>query len=129
MIALNILLVFGFVLSTLSLIAADYKKDYCGNKEFTPGGDDGSQHPHIHCGKDFYTWSDTNKVNMVTNQGFQCKLLLKCKDLIPGPKQMTLASRQLIMASFNLARIGECANEYKDPWVLPVADLLYHDEQ
>jgi hypothetical protein len=120
-------IVIGFVTLVTQwrvVTSAGYKKDYCGNNEFIPS----EIYPHVHCGKDFYTWSQTSNKhdNMVTKDGFQCKTLDKVKDLIPNGDKMSLANRQAIMDSFNLAREGECSKLYPNKWILP-ADLGHHN--
>ena len=42
-----------------SPVFADYAKDYCGSKEFL--GNAANKKPHLHCGKNFFTWSKTDK--------------------------------------------------------------------
>jgi hypothetical protein len=36
-------------------LAANYKKDYCGNQDYV--GNTGARYPHMHCGKGFITLS------------------------------------------------------------------------
>jgi hypothetical protein len=34
---------------------ANYKKDYCGNRDYV--GNTGAKYPHLHCGKSFFSLS------------------------------------------------------------------------
>ena len=57
MIAFGALMVMA--LGSQTAQAASLKKDYCSNQEFytNTGADDGSRYPHLHCGKNFLTYS------------------------------------------------------------------------
>ena len=58
----------------------NYKKDYCGNKDYVPQGD---TLPHLHCGKDFFTLSYAKSsgkkehVNFIGRNGAQCSNINK----------------------------------------------------
>ena len=51
------------LLVAISASAGSFKKDYCENQEYfnKSGKDVGSKYPHLHCGKDFVTYSKSKK--------------------------------------------------------------------
>ena len=59
----------------INAVEANYKKDYCGNKEYVLRGD---RYPHLHCGKGFFTLSYKRgqHVNFVDN-GVVCSRVNK----------------------------------------------------
>ena len=61
----------------INAVEANYKKDYCGNKEYVIRGD---RYPHLHCGKNFFTlsYSGGNKhVNFIGKKGVMCNNINK----------------------------------------------------
>uniref|UniRef100_A0A1X7U4N6 Uncharacterized protein n=1 Tax=Amphimedon queenslandica TaxID=400682 RepID=A0A1X7U4N6_AMPQE len=63
----------------INAVEANFKKDYCGNREFVPG----ISYPHLHCGKDFFTLSysgGSKHVNFIGSKGVQCSNVKKVLD-------------------------------------------------
>ena len=56
-----VLCIVSLLLPTAAL-AGNYKKAYCGNKEYL--GNPGKKYPHLHCGKDFLTFSESAKKHL-----------------------------------------------------------------
>jgi hypothetical protein len=50
--------------------ATNYKKDFCGNKDYV--GNTGSRYPHMHCGKSFMTLSRSSNDHINFNGRPNC---------------------------------------------------------
>jgi len=65
--------------------ATNWKKEYCGNQDYIPAG---HKYPHLHCGKDFYTYSksSSNHTNMVNGDQVFCgKVATTLENIIALP--------------------------------------------
>ena len=60
------------VVILFALTEANFKKDYCGNQDYL--GNNGNKYPHLHCGKDFFTFSKgkKNHNNLYGPRGAAC---------------------------------------------------------
>ena len=67
------------VIAILPMTAlANYKKDYCGNKEYV--GNTGAKYAHLHCGKSFFTLSRSAKDHINFNGRGNCNKVTEVID-------------------------------------------------
>ena len=98
----------ALTLSTLVLAASpayavDWKKQYCGGQEYIPSG---SKYPHLHCGKDFYTYSKTssNHANMVNGDQANCGIVRSTIDNIKALPDSTAGKTDMLNSVLSMAR-------------------------
>jgi len=57
---------------------ANYKKDYCGNKDYV--GNSSAKYAHLHCGKSFFTLSRSAKDHINFNGRGNCNKVTEVLD-------------------------------------------------
>ena len=57
---------------------ANYKKDYCGNKDYV--GNTSAKYAHLHCGKSFFTLSRTGSDHINFNGRGNCNKVTEVLD-------------------------------------------------
>jgi hypothetical protein len=107
--AKGIALIVGVVIPLVAL-AANYKKDYCAGSEYL--GNAGGKYPHLHCGKDFLTFSTGPSKHSNLNEG-QGKSGAGCKRAAailadPPYTSVNTSSPQAITDAINRFVQAEC---------------------
>jgi hypothetical protein len=97
----------AFVMKTLTAAAlslfvlipsvsyADLKSTYCGGKEYL--GNPGNKYPHLHCGKDFITYSKKSDNHAEIMRGSQpsCERLRSTLDVEQGDGELRTALKKV----------------------------------
>jgi hypothetical protein len=90
---------------------ADYKKDYCGGVEYV-GQDDGNKYPHLHCGKNFLTFSyaANSYKNLAQNSIVANKKCNATDDLLNNPPydETNTTNPGGITATLQAFKVGGC---------------------
>lgn len=73
------------LLVPLAVWAKGYKADYCGGSEYL--GNAGTKYPHLHCGKDFFTFSRgaSKHANLQEGQGKNGQGCKKAAEILADP--------------------------------------------
>ncbi len=88
--------------------ATDYKKVYCGKKEYV--GNPSNKYPHLHCGSNFYTYSkgSNDHLNMVGKKGPQCGTARNAQEQIHDLDASTVQDKPAMVTSVDSFVAGEC---------------------
>jgi len=88
--------------------AENYKKDYCGNKEFVTLE---SKYPHLHCDKDFFVYSASKKDHKDLGRGDKasCERTRATIDTIKALSDVTTGKAEMLAATLAFARVN-CKN-------------------
>ncbi|QJR15127.1 hypothetical protein [Usitatibacter palustris] len=88
--------------------SANFKKTYCGNVEYV--GNPGNTYPHLHCDKDFVTYSDTKTKhrNLVDGQGSKSPGCKRARELVAERPYAQIPNAAAIDTAVNLYVTGQC---------------------